>query len=203
VIHVYAFAAGLDELPELTGLEDRPLERRVIDGIEAVVSRREGTSRDEDVRGDAYVHGTVVEALVDCSAAVLPVRFEQRPVDDDLFAQTVSDRAPGIRRALDQVRGCVEIGVRVISSPVRAKSSSGAAYLRERRVASGAELHELIVPLASDSMPGSGTAAYLVPRGRLSELRDCVQRYAEQHPELTILCTGPWAPYSFTTEAAA
>jgi hypothetical protein len=43
-------------------------------------------------------------------------------------------------------------------------------------------------------------AAYLVQRTRLDELRAVVDAFAERHRDLTVVCTGPWAPFSFAQE---
>jgi hypothetical protein len=47
------------------------------------------------------------------------------------------------------------------------------------------------------------SAAFLVPRDRLASFQANVGRIADAHPELALLCTGPWPPYSFVTANAA
>ena len=41
------------------------------------------------------------------------------------------------------------------------------------------------------------SAAFLVPRDRLGCFREIVGGVANAHPELALLCTGPWPAYSF------
>ncbi len=41
------------------------------------------------------------------------------------------------------------------------------------------------------------SAAFLVPRERIGRFREIVDDVAQAHPELALLCTGPWPPYSF------
>jgi len=41
------------------------------------------------------------------------------------------------------------------------------------------------------------SAAFLVPRDRIVCFREIVGEVANAHPELALLCTGPWPPYSF------
>ena len=201
MIHAYAFTAGLVSLPALDGLDGEPLEVRTIDGLEAVVSCRRAESSRRGLRAEALVHGTVVEALVDRAAAVLPVRFGETAPDDDSFARAVRARAEGLRRSLDRVRGCVEVGVRIASleQPV---ALTGTDYLRARRAATGGELHDQLRLLARDSRSSAGGSAYLVPRESLPAVQERARRFALAHPELTVVCTGPWAPYNFTTAAA-
>ena len=40
-------------------------------------------------------------------------------------------------------------------------------------------------------------AAYLVERDAVGRFTGLVAQLDEQHPELRLLCTGPWPPYSF------
>jgi hypothetical protein len=44
-------------------------------------------------------------------------------------------------------------------------------------------------------------AAYLVPADRMSDVRAAVDAFGDQHPDLTLVCTGPWAPFSFSESA--
>ena len=43
------------------------------------------------------------------------------------------------------------------------------------------------------------SAAFLVPRDGVEVFRNLVGEVAGAHPELALLCTGPWPPYSFVT----
>jgi hypothetical protein len=43
------------------------------------------------------------------------------------------------------------------------------------------------------------SAAYLIPRAEVEAFRARVQELDDEHPELTLVCTGPWPPYSFAT----
>lgn len=45
------------------------------------------------------------------------------------------------------------------------------------------------------------SAAFLVPRDGMASFRDVVSDVAKAHPELALLCTGPWPPYSFVSAA--
>jgi hypothetical protein len=38
-----------------------------------------------------------------------------------------------------------------------------------------------------------------VPRQRVEEFRDAVRELEQRHPDVTLVCTGPWPPYSFAT----
>jgi hypothetical protein len=216
VIHLYAFADELRALPELDGVDGAPLERRELDGFEAVLSRRARRTDDGTLRADALAHGGVVEALVELAAAVLPVRFGEGADGDRELAHTVGERSPDLRRALDRVRGCVEVGLRVSGADQTrlAPAATGAAYMQalrsaeEERQRTIVALHDELALLSRETRveapapAGPFAAAYLVERDALPELRDRAASFADAHPQLAVLCTGPWAPYSFAGDAA-
>jgi hypothetical protein len=57
--------------------------------------------------------------------------------------------------------------------------------------------------LADEPDDRRGTsAAFLVPRDRIPCFREIVGAVANAHPELALLCTGPWPPYSFVNAGA-
>ena len=41
------------------------------------------------------------------------------------------------------------------------------------------------------------SAAYLVPRDGVDDFRGEVVKLERAHPDLALVCTGPWPPYSF------
>ena len=41
------------------------------------------------------------------------------------------------------------------------------------------------------------TAAYLLPEGSVETFRRALRKLEWSHPELDLICTGPWPPYSF------
>jgi hypothetical protein len=213
VIHVYAFAEGLRSLPPVHGLDGAPLEQLSLDGVTTVFSRRDAPAR-ERIREQALAHGEVVEALMNEAAAVLPVRFGELLADDAALAESVRARTEAVRRGFARVRDCVEVGVRVWSGAPRLDAATGSEYMRRRRareeerreIVTG--LHGALTALARDARiddrPLHGreqlVAAYLVQRTRLDELRAVVDAFAERHRDLTVVCTGPWAPFSFAQE---
>lgn len=100
---------------------------------------------------------------------------------------------------------------------VRPRAGPGSAYLwarlakerelRDRQRAKLSLVQEAYERLAShanasrlDDEPDDrhGTsAAFLVPCDRIVSFRKIVGEVANAHPELALLCTGPWPPYSF------
>jgi hypothetical protein len=213
VIRVYAFVTELQRLPDASGVGGRPLEEHPLEEVSAVISRHEAPSTD-DPRADAVAHGLVVEALAALAPAVLPVRFGQTFADDAVLATVLSERLDGIRRALDRVRDCAEIAVRVAGATMHHSAlaaSTGTDYMQERLArlaehdAITHELHRRLDELARASVQstrGEFEGAYLLDRASVAAAQEAVRRFAASHPELTVVSTGPWAPYSFGGEAA-
>ena len=211
-IHVYGIVDGLDELPPVTGLDDAPLERRQVEGLELVLSHADTPPSAEVSREAVLRHAQVVEELNARSAAILPAQLGRAFRDDDELAAAVREHAPQLARGLERVRGCVEFGLRAIPGDgnERLPAGSGKEYMRarleeaRRRDRVAARLHEPLARLArATALRSQGdelNAAYLVARDDVSEFRKAVAGL-ERTPELTVVCTGPWPPYSFATES--
>ena len=211
MIYLYALAEGLAELPSLAGVGGSRIGRRAVDGVDLVVSDC-ASAAVEPTDETVLAHAQVVEAVESRSAAILPARFGRAFADEQALADAIRDQLPVIRDALARVRGCAELGVRVLADdeePPR-EAASGAAYMRARlartveRQRLAAELHG---PLAARSRASTHvvdatprlllSAAYLVERGRIDDFRTAVTDLIGAHPTLTVACTGPWPPYSF------
>jgi hypothetical protein len=207
MIHPYAFVRPIERLPDVRGVDGAPIEYLRVGDVAVVFSRHDGGST-PDPRADAVAHGLVVEALAAIASSVAPVRFGESFADELRLVAAVEERLPVIAAALDRVAGCVEIGVRV-AAPVRAAAvvaTSGKEYLQERLAAlrdhdvlmSGLHEHlETVSRAANVSSRGSFEADYLLERDQVAEAERHVRAFAAEHAELTVVCTGPWAPYSF------
>ena len=211
MIYLYAIAEELDGLPDVRGVDGTPLGRRSVEGLDLVVSEHDGAevaASEEAV----LAHARVVEALVARSEALLPARFGRGFRDDAALRDAIAGRAGSLRDALEQVRGCVEVGVRVVAAEPAPPptAESGRAYM-EARLARSEETerlaHELHEPLAALARAATRTVgatprlllsgAYLVEPGKLDAFRLRVGELEAEHPELTFVSTGPWPPYSF------
>ena len=210
MIHPYAFVWPIERLPDLTGVAGVAIEQLCLGEVAVVYSRHAGRAAG-DPRADAVAHGRVVEALAMVSPSVAPVRFGETFADESRLVAAVEERLPAVSAMLERVAGCVELGVRV-AAPVRPSAvvaPSGTEYLQEKLstlrdhdLVMG-ELHERVASSSREavvSSRGSFEASYLVEREHLSEAERLVHDFAAAHPELTVVCTGPWAPYSFTGE---
>jgi Gas vesicle synthesis protein GvpL/GvpF len=211
VLYVYAFVEAPATMPNVRGIDSVAVETEAAAGLEVVVSPHETTP--EASEAAIMAHAEVVEALVAASEAVLPARFGGMHADADALRAAVAERAAELTAALARVRGCVELGVRALA-PARQDvvASSGGAYMRARleqrqeaeRLAD--ELHAPLAALAREATLTVGaterlllSAAYLVPEDAVPEFREVVERLQAARPDLGLVCTGPWPPYSFAT----
>jgi FAD/FMN-containing dehydrogenase len=191
VIHVYGIVDELQELPPVPGVDGAPLERRRVDGLELVVS----DSADTEVTQAAVLrHAEVVEGLMSRSRAVLPAQFGRPFGDEAELEAAIRPKTQELERGLDRVRGCVEFGLRVAGESPDA--TSGTEYMRARL-----DQQRAVEPLEHVSRAVSANA-YLVPADKIDEFQEAVRRLQAEHAELTIVCTGPWPPYSFGAEEA-
>jgi hypothetical protein len=150
-----------------------------------------------------------LEALMD-ERDLLPVRYGTRVADEAAAARAIAGRRPELRAALERVRGAVELAVRVQANepaPAPATAASGRDYIAARAAHGEAakRLHEPLAALARESAVQHGgellRAAYLVERDAVGEFVARVRELQAAHPEVALLCTGPWPPYSFAEGA--
>jgi hypothetical protein len=211
VLYVYAFVEAPATVPKVRGIDAVALEAEPAAELEVVVSRHEAPP--EASEAAIMAHAEVIEALAAANEAVLPARFGGMHANTEALRAAVAERAAELTAALARVRGCVELGVRALSPAREAVTApSGAAYMRARlqqrheveRLAD--ELHAPLAALARESTQTIGaterlllSAAYLVPEDAVDEFRGVVERLQAVHPDLGLVCTGPWPPYSFAT----
>jgi len=216
VIYLYAILAAPVSIPSLVGLDDAPVEARSVAGTTVAMTEHADVVPALD-RDAVLRHARVVEQLAEGDAAVLPVRLGVAFADELALQRALREQAGDLEARLELVRGCVELGLRVLAPDgerERGAFAGGAEYmharLREesRRERLAGELHECVAHVARDSVQRasrSGSvlldAAYLVPGGAVATFREEVERLEQSHPELAVLCTGPWPAYSFAASA--
>jgi gas vesicle protein GvpL/GvpF len=213
VIHLYGVVEELEELPDIGGIDDAPLESRRVAGLQLVLSRAAGElSASEEA---VLQHARVVEELMARSGSVLPAQLGHGFADETELSRAVATKAEALERGLTRVRGCVEFGLRALA-PERSSGdevpASGHDYMRLRlaeakqRDRLAGEVHEALAPLSRETVRSRGgpaellRAAYLVTEDKAGAFCEQVDRLTSRHPELTLICTGPWPPYSFAAE---
>ena len=216
MLYLYALSVPPTTLPTTAGVAGAPVSVKRIDGIEAVVSAVDGETI-EPSEESVLAHARVVDELSNMNEAVVPARFGRGFGDADSLRSAVREREAELRAALERVRGCVELGLRVLGPaaeeavlPVTGREYMVGRLERSRRDERAAEeLHAPLAAIAKDATKSLRatpqlflSAAYLVPRGDVERFREAVRAEQEAHPDLSFACTGPWPPYSFATAEA-
>ena len=154
-----------------------------------------------EVTPDAlWAHEGVVDELME-TGPVVPFRFGTTLPDREQAEAFVAREADRFRRTLAELRGRVELAVRV-ALPQRA-SADGAGYLAAR-----AQEQNVLTPLdefasATTKQTSAQTlrASYLVASDEVDQFAALVRDLQQTNPDVTLTCTGPWAPYSFVGDA--
>jgi hypothetical protein len=209
MLYIYAFVRGSAHVPDVAGIAGTPALLVSLGGVAAVVAEVEGALEPTDE--NVLAHARVVDALASANDAVLPARFGRGFRDRDDVEAAVARLEPELEERLQEVSGCVEIGLHVASSaPPSAPAASGREYMQHRlRDLARAETlaEDIHAPLAERARAATRTrsvgatallrAAYLVPGDVLEAFRSAVDEAQRRHPGLSFACTGPWPPYSF------
>jgi len=215
VLYVYGISDS-PNAPPVLGLRDAALSVSGRGGLFAVWSEQEDSPFDADETA-LWEHERVVEALLE-QGTVLPMRFGSSVPDREALAELLAERRADFELGLERVRGAVEIGVRAL---IRGESSQlapalagadrpGTAYMlarlndEKRSAAIAAHIHEPLIALSrasasrKTSLSGDVNTAYLVAREDVGPFRATVEKLDDAVEYATIVCTGPWPPYSFT-----
>ena len=153
------------------------------------------------------IHHDIVATTLE-AAATLPFRFGTVVAGAD-FDVWLDAHAPLVRATLGQLRGCVEMSVKLL------RLHCGHSIDRTcRECADGApgvvqlrELAELLVAQAGVERwryrsPGggsnvAGSVAFLVPRSEIDAFLTRIAPVASRAAGIAVVPTGPWPPYSF------
>jgi hypothetical protein len=209
MIYLYAITEPHGKLPDCPGLDDQPLHHESAADVGALYSEHANEVVEPDANA-AWRHDRVLEAAMRLGP-VLPARFGTTFPDRSALIAALEPRQAAFRRALENVRGCVELAIRVTLPTAETPTCrTGQEYVqarlmrqRERR----AVVEQTLVPLSAHAVRAwapsldSGStmlrASYLVRADEVPRFAEEVQQLADRHSELSLSCTGPWAPYSF------
>ena len=184
MIELYAITSS--PAPHAEGL--RAIEKGGLAALCSPASERELSAEDLWRREEA------LESLMqECD--LLPVRYGMVVNDEDAAGRLLDARREELLQALERVRGAVELAVRVAGDE-RTVPTDGGTYIRVKTRL--LEMHEVLSALARESRELSpGRGAYLVPREDVAAFVARVAALEEANEDLSLLCTGPWPPYSF------
>ena len=222
-LYAYCLADDIDVLEEpASGISGAPVRLLKTEGFSVLVS-----DLDADVvqvtRENALAHAAVVRSILDRTTP-LPFRFGTLVTEQQLV-NYLSARKPALETKLAEVRGCVEMSVKIIREPAAHESEpgeninqgAGTSFLaQKRREILGGEqsaaqattistwLHEQISSLIrAEQVTLRPTeklvlaAAHLVERAKVKKYRENMAEACQSRPDLHFLLSGPWPPYSF------
>jgi hypothetical protein len=215
---VYAIVDSPSPEIEERGLDGRPL-RTVTQGELAAVVSKHDAPRVARSAANLWDYEQVMERLM-AGRTILPMRFGTVLSDERETLAMIRKRALDLQRALDRLRGAVELGIRAgwREPPEPSGPNASGAHGRDgmeymlKRLALHRQVSDLVDrldPLATlardirlqllgrDEHPVR--KAYLVNREHVEEFTERVREIDERHPEIELVCTGPWPPYSFAT----
>jgi hypothetical protein len=170
-------------------------------------------------------HNVVVEAAVTKEVTPVPLRFGQWLIDEAALTAAVREKAPAHRAALEQFAGCLEFGLRLIDPHETggarevhaAEAGSGYEYMQALRESSrlagqrrtqAEQVRDRIRASVQDVVRAERedetrtphaviTLSHLVARADFDEYRERARGLRGVFPELRLLLSGPWPPYSF------
>jgi hypothetical protein len=209
MLYLYAFVPRSAVAPDVVGISGRQPVLIPLGTVAALAGEVDGAIEPEEE--NILAHARVVDALSSENDAVLPVRFGRGFGDVRDLEAAAGRLEHDIEQRLEEVRGCVEIGLHVVAPPQQSEpEATGRDYMQRRlRDLSRAEelAAEIHAPLAEHARDATRTlsvgatallrAAYLVPEDHVDSFKVHVQGAQRRHPELSFACTGPWPPYSF------
>jgi hypothetical protein len=219
MLHLYAIVEPCTQCSGL-GLDGEQLAAIDCGEVVAVASEHAKPLGSAPTEEALWEHERVLEALLD-GGPVLPVRFGVHFADGEALRDELQSRGAQLAKALADIRGRVEVGVRLLARGDARESDDegdavvgpGARYLlrllAERREAERkletvrTRLAPLAVAERSELLPRPGTpatAAFLVERHLLERFRSAAGELERELADVALVCTGPWPPYNFVDE---
>jgi len=222
MIYLYAVTELAPQGFRGLGLDGTPVLTLACGSVHLAYSVHESGFEPPVVPEALWAHEGIVDELLE-GGPVVPFRYGTTLPDRAAAEAYLAREQDQFTRTLAALRGRVELAVRLAvpesaestaeegsASDDGSASDSGSAYL-SARVSERRAHDEVLAPLASLAVArrqrdgGSARmirASYLVASDDVERFASVVRRLQESHPELTLSCTGPWAPYSFVEEGA-
>jgi hypothetical protein len=219
-LYVYAIVERACDPTHWRGLADAPLSTVPHRSLAAVVSAIAALPP----RDTATIvrHEALVEALAE-HHRTLPVRFGTVVSDARAVEQALSERYESLAADLARIGDKVELGLLAVSrAPLAtedAPGGEGARYLQTRRRAyAGEAVAREVEQSVGDHIVDRRLAvvhqdrvivraSYLVAPADVGMIRERVDEVRGRRPDLAIVLSGPWPPYSLVSgmahEAAA
>lgn len=213
-LYVYALAApGLPRQLRVRGL---PLKSIVIGKVAAIVEARvEAPAISEASLREQHA---VILDLWRRTDALLPVRFGSLIARDALESHLTAGQS-ALTRALEQVRGRVQMTVRILGDPPAAplparvpRETSGTAYLSARRQRTAVaerdvvRIRRVVTRFVVDERVDPGVGAvrasvfHLIAAADVGGYRTALATATAAAPVRRLVVTGPWPAFAFAPE---
>jgi len=205
----------------VVGISGANVEVIEVDGLSLLVSQFEGETA-LVTRENVVAHDRAVRSVLN-ETTPLPFRFGS-VVTEQHLASYIRTHRKSLEMKLAQVRGCLEMSVKIIWNTDETNSGlnriglgPGAAFLHQKQseILGGehrAEKAKEVSSWLSEQVGGLVkqeevslcpteklivAAAHLVSRHEVTEYRKRVAESSKTRPELHFLVSGPWPPYTF------
>lgn len=226
MLYLYALAAGLGNVEDLTGVQGESLIVITVDATPTRNTRASGAPAAVAVAGDVATRPSLdaetlkaqdrlVRDLHERAASLLPMRFGATASDRHDVVRAIGARE-GLQQRLAAVSNCEQMIVRVLGASratgaidlVSEDASPGTRYLKARAketpspellaIAEAARELQREVRIERALQPGLlGSVYHLIERGRADEYRAAVERAAAALPGVRVVVSGPSPPYAF------
>lgn len=222
-LYLYALASDCDDGEGLRGITGEEVVFLRAHGLVAAVGALEAVPAPgaESLRG----HDAVVRALDERADALLPMRFGQSVADEAALGERLERALPRLREALELVRGCEEIDLRVFGGrPAPAEfgpapgAGPGARYLARRLELARAQrlpqelapVRERLAPLVRAELARTfaegrlvATLYQLVRRADRAEYFARLEQARRGLADLRLSVRGPFPAYAFADGGTA
>lgn len=138
------------------------------------------------------------------AAAVLPIRFGEKVRDEEELCNLLKPRTSDLIEALEKVRGCVQMTLRVFGEPAplpELQGGPGTRYLEARRRAHSLPEIELLLerlrPLVRAERTERKEQGNLLGTVYHLVRKEDVPAYQEASEDPKVTVSGPFPPYAF------
>ncbi|SEP85827.1 GvpL/GvpF family gas vesicle protein [Natrinema salaciae] len=154
------------------------------------------TTDPEETDEDAQIHDEVLREIMayDGGTTVVPMQFGMAFESDRELKNVLRGARPAFRRAMTDIEGRIELGLKLVRE-------EDADVDRE---ALAAEVADRFEPIAAQSVENDLFSdrlvlnrSYLVDEDDREAFDEAVASFEDEHDDLLVQYTGPFAPYSF------
>lgn len=211
---IYLYALAEPDLPRHFTVLGRRLRNLPIGNVAAVIEKRAPPDFTTDAVRQQHALITRLTARL---PVLLPARFGS-VTDEPALRTLVSRHRPEILAAFEQVRGCVQMTVRIfgtsddVPEEPRSAARTGTEFLERARERSKyvrpeagivrAEMSAFLKAerVAAGERQGLLTVFHLVPLERLDMYRQRASGLQSMLPRHVVTVTGPWPVFAFAPE---